>query len=103
MLPGDLFYTLSATGEKTLHGIGVQPQRIAGEFLVMCMIHGIGLTQDVPGKKAQYKLSTACLTTFSDGPDAFNCVLPGFHVRYHINQKHQITYHTTYSAQLSIS
>lgn len=50
---GDLFYTPSAIGEKTLHGTGALPQRIVGEYPAMFMIHGIGLTQDVPGMKSQ--------------------------------------------------
>lgn len=71
----------------------------------MFMIHGIDQMQDVPGKKQQSEDWEIYLTTFSDGSDAFNCVLPGFHVSYHLRRvlcSQQLTI-AIYSAQLLIS
>jgi len=45
----------------------------------MSMIRGIGQTQDVHGMESFTTLFMRRLTSSSDGPDAWNCGLPGFH------------------------
>lgn len=89
MLLEDLSFTPCAIGEKILHGIGVQLQLTVGEYPAMCMTHSTGPILDVHGKKSQYNILTIYLTSFSDGADAFDCALPGFHVSYPLDRQFQ--------------
>lgn len=80
MPPADPFCILFATGERTILGTGDRLLRIVGEFLVMFMILGIWQTQDVLGNILLQILGRIVkLMPSSDGPDAWNCGLPGFH------------------------
>lgn len=79
MLLVDRFYTRFAIGEKIIPGIGAQLLRTAGGYRGISMITGIYMMRDVLGENSRQLPIPEKLTVNSDGPNAWNCELPGFH------------------------
>ena len=76
----DLYFTACATGAKITLGIGLPLLRTLGESLATFMIPSTDQMIDVPGESSEsLRKWDHLLTVHSDGPDAYNCALPGFH------------------------
>lgn len=79
MLLADRFSIRFATGVKITHGIGALLLRTRGESQAMSLIPGMSPMLDVLGKFSYKLRMLTCADEDSDGANAWNCELPGFH------------------------